>query len=145
MQSYNKSKSILTDSSIFQPPELKTNCTYGFFTDIYCCGVIFYCMLSGFYDDSQLYEISDIQEELEKDFFTDEAKDIIKKMIQADPIKRIRYEDIIEHSLIQKFKRDCINAYDDVYKMKIQKQPLTKSKLVTNTFQKQELLLNEES
>ena len=71
-------------------------------SDIWSAGIILYLMLCGhlpFYEeDNQLMYDKIIKGEYNiSNFLSDEAKDIIKKILEVDPKKRLNFEEIKEH------------------------------------------------
>ena len=98
-------------SPCYVPPEMIKEEKYnGALTDIWSAGVILYLMLCGnlpFYDDDNeiLYEKILSGQYLTPDYLSEDAKDILKKILEIDPKKRINFEGIKAHpwfSLIDK-------------------------------------------
>jgi len=98
-------------SPCYVPPEMIKEEKYnGALTDIWSAGVILYLMLCGnlpFYDDDNeiLYEKILSGKYLTPDHLSEDAKDILKKILEIDPKKRINFEGIKAHpwfSLIDK-------------------------------------------
>ena len=84
-------------------PEIYKNKGYeGFQCDIWSAGVTLYYMLSGTLP-FRAYSIKDMEKKVLKGEFDEikniskEANDLIKKMLQSDPEKRIKIEDILNH------------------------------------------------
>ena len=75
---------------------------HGLMSDLWSCGVVLYAMLVGClpYEDaktSELYrKILDAKYQM-PEFLSDEAKDMIKKIFQTNPNKRITVEEIRAH------------------------------------------------
>ena len=102
---YSKNQLLKTGcgSPCYIPPEMiKEEKYHGELTDIWSAGIILYLMLCGtlpFYEeDNQLL----YQKILSGDFnipkyLSEEAKDIIKQILEVDPKKRINFEKIKKH------------------------------------------------
>ena len=102
---YKKGQLLKTGcgSPCYCPPEMIKEEGYnGEKSDIWSAGIILYLMLCGhlpFYEeDNQLMyqKIISGQYNIPK-FLSDEAKDIIKKILEVDPKKRLNFEEIKQH------------------------------------------------
>ncbi|CDW59503.1 Pkinase domain containing protein [Trichuris trichiura] len=83
---------------------------YGLEVDMWACGVIMYTLLCGyapFYHKRQIYMLRAISEgryefrSPEWDEISESAKDLIRKMLQVDPKKRITAKEALAHSFFQ--------------------------------------------
>ena len=110
---YKKGKLLKTScgSPCYVPPEMVKEQSYnGALSDIWSAGVILYLMLCGklpFYDDDNeiLYEKILSGKYEEPEYLSKDVKDILKKIFEIDPKKRINFEGIKSHpwfSLIDK-------------------------------------------
>ena len=110
---YKKGKLLKTScgSPCYVPPEMVKEQSYnGALSDIWSAGVILYLMLCGklpFYDDDNqiLYEKILAGKYEEPSYLSKDAKDLLKKILEIDPKKRINFEGIKSHpwfSLIDK-------------------------------------------
>ena len=102
---YKKGELLKTacGSPCYVPPEMVKEEKYnGALSDIWSAGVILYLMLCGklpFYDDDNqiLYEKILSGKYEVPDHLSDNAKDILSKIIEIDPKKRINFEGIKSH------------------------------------------------
>ncbi|GAV00607.1 hypothetical protein RvY_11433 [Ramazzottius varieornatus] len=92
-------------------PEVLKKEPYGKPVDIWACGVILYILLVGyppFWDEDQIRLYAQIKSghfeypSPEWDTVTKEAKDLINKMLNTDPRKRITSTDALKHTWIQR-------------------------------------------
>lgn len=106
---YEKGSTLKTacGSPCYAAPEMIAGHRYnGLKSDLWSVGVVLYAMLCGFlpYEDqktSDLYKkILNAQYTL-PEFLSEEAKDMIGKIFQTDPVKRISIADIREHPWYQ--------------------------------------------
>ncbi|KFD51180.1 hypothetical protein M514_07944 [Trichuris suis] len=83
---------------------------YGLEVDMWACGVIMYTLLCGyapFYHKRQIYMLRAISEgryefrSPEWDEISESAKDLIRKMLQVEPKKRITAKEALAHSFFQ--------------------------------------------
>jgi hypothetical protein len=87
-------------SPSYAPPEVLKGCKYdGFKSDIWCCGIILYAMLSGFLpfegENNKILFKNIIKCDLKLDQFVDEEiKQLIKKLLNPNPKLRININEI---------------------------------------------------
>lgn len=92
----------------YAAPEVISGKAYsGYEVDIWSTGVILYAMVCGslpFDEDSTSLLFSKIKEGfyLMPDFISDEVKDLINRMLQPNPVKRISIKDIMQHPWYKK-------------------------------------------
>ena len=102
---YKKGQLLKTGcgSPCYVPPEMINEENYnGALSDIWSAGIILYLMLCGklpFYDDDNqiLYEKILSGKFETPDFLSDNAKDILSKLLELDPKKRINFDEIKNH------------------------------------------------
>ena len=102
---YKKGQLLKTGcgSPCYVPPEMIKEENYsGALSDIWSAGIILYLMLCGklpFYDDDNqiLYEKILSGKFESPDYLSDNAKDILSKLLEIEPKKRINYDDIKNH------------------------------------------------
>ncbi|OWB59030.1 hypothetical protein B5S28_g5152 [[Candida] boidinii] len=120
-----ESKDRLLETSCGSPhyaaPEIVSGLKYhGTASDVWSCGVILFALLTGrlpFDDENVRNVLLKVQggrySYQEDDEVSDEAKDLIARMLTVDPTKRILSRDILKHRLIQKypFNEQDMNDY----------------------------------
>ena len=90
-------------SPCYAPPEMISGKEYQpLYSDLWSCGVVLYCMLVGklpFDDDdiNILYKHIKSANFSLPNFLSNSAKDLLKKILNCNPNKRIRLEDIKKH------------------------------------------------
>ena len=89
--------------SMLRPPEMISGKEYQpLYSDLWSCGVVLYCMLVGKlpFDDEDikvLYKHIKSAKFIIPNFLSNSAKDLLKKILNCNPNKRIRLEDIKKH------------------------------------------------
>ncbi|CAD8141723.1 unnamed protein product [Paramecium octaurelia] len=87
-------------------PEIYNSNSYGLSSDMFSVGVIFYQILFGRFPFSQSdYELETqpiIDFTMNKIPVSEASKDLIKRMLQFDPQKRIKFEEIAKHKVFEK-------------------------------------------
>ena len=105
-------------SPSYAAPEIISKPNYnGFKIDVWCCGIILYAMLCGYLpfdgdDDAQNNNVKLFQNILEcepelPDFLSNISKDLIMRILNPDPDKRITIEQIKKHPFYLKGKGLC--------------------------------------
>ena len=103
-------------------PELFSGKSYTSAIDIWSCGVVLYAMLTGklpFYSDNISLLVEQIQHSYPdfSDFPSDEAIDLVHKMLTKDPARRIGLADICKHAWVRCAENAMILAlnYEKMY------------------------------
>jgi serine/threonine protein kinase len=112
-------------------PEIMKNIPYDASVDVWSLGCILYALISATRpfdtdDDYELYEMvtsGDIDYEREElDGVSDAAKDLMRKMLEVDPKKRITIEDALQHTWIKgnapSVKLDNLHQHLKIYNVK---------------------------
>ena len=105
-------------SPSYAAPEIISKPIYnGFKIDIWCCGIILYAMLCGYLpfdgdDDTENNNVKLFQNILEcepelPDFLSNISKNLIMRILNPDPDKRITIEQIKKHPFYLKGKKLC--------------------------------------
>ena len=95
-------------SPCYASPEMVRGYSYdGFGIDIWSCGIILYAMICGFlpfeedendeYNETLFKNIVNCDIEYPSDLITENARDLLKRILVKDPNKRIKIEDIKKH------------------------------------------------
>ena len=95
-------------SPCYASPEMVRGYSYdGFGIDIWSCGIILYAMICGFffffedendeYNETLFKNIVKCDIEYPSDFISENAEDLLKRILVKDPNKRIKIEDIKKH------------------------------------------------
>ncbi|KAG5417513.1 GIN4 [Candida metapsilosis] len=110
-----ESNGKLLDTSCGSPhyaaPEIVSGLKYhGAASDVWSCGVILFALLTGRlpFDDENIRNLllkvqAGSYEMPPNDEISREAQDLIKKMLEVDPVKRITTENILKHPLLTKY------------------------------------------
>ena len=99
--------STFLGTPVTSAPELLSNSSYNAKADLWSVGVVFYEMLFGenpFWANSNAGILENIHKFSEKNLpfpkpISDEAKDLLISILQADPVKRIEWNDVFNHKL----------------------------------------------
>ena len=103
--SKDKKENIIIGSSYYIAPEVLSR-NYSEKCDMWSCGVIMYILLTGkppfggVNDEDILSKVKKGKYDMAKypwGVISNEAKDLIKKLIEVDPTKRLRAEDALQH------------------------------------------------
>lgn len=95
----------------YASPEIVAGKNYhGGPSDIWSCGIILFALLTGSlpFDDENVHVVLN---KVKKGFFkmpsalSAEAKDLLWCMLEVDPLKRIKMDDILRHPLMLKYRR----------------------------------------
>lgn len=100
---YDDLVSTICGSPIYMAPELLIKMKYNMKADIWSFGVIMYEMLHGknpYYFASTIPELRELMQSQKIIFgdFSSECVDLLEKILQPDPLKRISWEDFFNHS-----------------------------------------------
>ena len=135
---YKKNELVKTacGSPCYAAPEMLSGKAYdGFYSDLWSCGVVLYCMLVGTlpFDDEDikiLYHNIKIANYIMPNFLSNYAQDLLRRILVTNPKRRITLEEIKLHpfllmsekvNICKEIGDDCgiILDYDIVQKMKI--------------------------
>ena len=105
----------------YMAPEIVDSQNYDFSVDTWSLGILLYEMLmnhSPFCAKSARNIMNNIKEhELIFDknkVISEECKDLIKKLLEYNPEKRLKIKDILEHSFIKKYSNDMISNKENI-------------------------------
>lgn len=99
-------------------PEVLGGCSYGFEVDMWSCGVILYVLLCGFppfYSDNdpELYELIQTGDYSFPspywDDISESAKDLIRRLLMVDPVKRLTPVQFLLHPFITNYRSLSFN------------------------------------
>lgn len=100
-------------SDLYAAPEVSTRDGYGTAVDMYSLGVTIYVFICGFppalqlfaddKDDGKVHNISFPGKEWEA--ISENAKDLLRKMLDPDPDRRIQADDALKHNWISRYQR----------------------------------------
>lgn len=101
----NSNRLTFCGTADYVAPELVHNVPYDYKIDLWACGVLLYEMLmgnapfSGKNDHETFQKIAqfDLNKDKKYDNLSEEAKDLITKILVTDSDKRMEYEDILDH------------------------------------------------
>ena len=102
-------------SPCYAPPEMISGKDYQpLYSDLWSCGVVLYCMLVGKlpFDDEDikiLYKHIKSANFFMPNFLSNSAQDLLKKILNCNPNKRIRIEDIKKHPFYLMGEKDINN------------------------------------
>jgi serine/threonine protein kinase len=99
---YDDLVSTICGSPIYMAPELLVKMKYNVKADIWSFGVIMYEMLHGrnpYYSASSIPELRELmmKQQIMFNNFSPECLDLLQKILQPDPIKRISWEEFFNH------------------------------------------------
>lgn len=108
----------------YASPEIVTGKKYhGSSSDVWSCGIILFALLCGhlpFNDNNVkklLLKVQSGQYQMPEKL-SDEANDLISKMLVVNPLQRINIEDILYHPLLNKYSRSTKNkSNSNIFKM----------------------------
>ena len=122
---YKKTFNDIIGTLVYCSPEVLAN-EYNAECDIWACGVLMYCLLSGHFPfDGQNEEeitskILSGKFEFDIDLFnniTEEAKDLIKKSLKYDVSKRITIPEALNHKFFQDLKNSNKFTEEEIKKL----------------------------
>lgn len=131
---YDKGCTLKTacGSPCYAAPEMIAGNKYdGLMSDLWSCGVVLYAMLCGFlpYEDqktSELYKKILNATYTLPDFLSDDAKDMIKRIFNTDPNKRITVDQIRAHPWYQLNKPEIMSFHIVPQPLQEEKKVITK-------------------
>ena len=105
---YKKDELIKTacDSPCYAAPEMISGKDYeGFYSDLWSCGVVLYCMLVGRlpFDDEdikKLYHNIKLANYVMPNFLSNYAQDILRRILVTNPKRRIKLDELKRHPFI---------------------------------------------
>ena len=126
MTRYKKQFDDIIGTLVYCSPEVLAN-NYNESCDIWACGVLMFCLLSGHFPfsggDTETItgKILSGKFEFDIDYFknvSDEAKDLIKKCLIYDPGKRITIKEALNHKFFYSLKRSNKFTSEEIKKLK---------------------------
>ncbi len=123
---YKKHFGDLIGTLVYCSPEVLAN-NYNESCDIWACGVLMFCLLSGhfpFYgadEDTIKGKILSGKVEFDIELFnnvSEEAKDLIKKCLRYNPSKRITVEEALNHKFFESLKLSNKFTEEEIKKLK---------------------------
>ena len=117
---YKKNELVKTacGSPCYAAPEMLSGKPYdGFYSDLWSCGVVLYCMLVGSlpFDDEDikiLYHNIKIANYVMPNFLSNYAQDLIRRILVTNPKRRITLEEIKSHPFL--LMSEKINIYKEL-------------------------------
>ena len=117
---YKKNELVKTacGSPCYAAPEMLTGKAYdGFYSDLWSCGVVLYCMLVGClpFDDEDikiLYHNIKIANYIMPNFLSSYAQDMLRRILVTNPKRRITLEEIKSHPFL--LMSEKINMYKEI-------------------------------
>ncbi|OHT06526.1 CAMK family protein kinase [Tritrichomonas foetus] len=114
-------------SPCYTAPEVFTGNAYSKMADVYSAGVVLYLMTAGklpHFDNNITNLFAKIvKEPIEiPKYFSDDLTDLVQKMLQVDPKKRITIKEIIEHPWLEQFH--YLGTSQDMKQYSIIKRPI---------------------
>ena len=119
-------------SPCYAPPEMISGKEYEpLYSDLWSCGVVLYCMLVGKlpFDDEDikiLYKNIKLANFIIPNFLSNSAKDLLKKILNCNPNKRIRLNDIKKHPFYLIGEKD-MNYIDKGILIRLEEIPVNES------------------
>jgi len=103
---------ILCGTTEYMPPEMLQGQKYSFGVDVWAAGIVMFELLTGdipfnkrFRKDKKLFKRQILSAPIKyPDHMSAEAVDLLKKMLERDPTKRISAREVLTHSWLQSTK-----------------------------------------
>lgn len=123
---YRKSFNDIIGTLVYCSPEVLAN-DYNAECDVWACGVLMYCLLSGCFpfdgenEEEITRKILSGKFEFDIDLFnniSDEAKDLIKKCLRYDVGKRISIPEALNHRFFHDLKHSDKFTFEEIKKLK---------------------------
>ena len=122
---YRKSFNDIIGTLVYCSPEVLAN-DYNAECDVWACGVLMYCLLSGYFpfdgknEEEITRKILSGKFEFDIDLFnyiSDEAKDLIKKCLRYDVGKRISIPEALNHRFFHDLKNSEKFTFEEIKKL----------------------------
>ena len=108
-------------TTVYMAPELTERKTYdGFKIDIWALGVILYTMMTGsmpFDEDDQVkikWKIVHESPDYNSTVITEEAKDLLTKLLSKDPVQRPTMREILDHPFLKPYGSTILKETDSI-------------------------------